>query len=69
MWGRRQVCSDECPKSFIRGESLALVEEFMVRRRLNVADTLELEARKVDAFLILREQMEQEERDGTTQRN
>ena len=69
MWGRRQVCSSECPKSFIRGESLALVEEFMVRRRLNVADTLELEARKVDAFLILREQMEQEERDGTTQGN
>ena len=69
MWGRRQVCSHECPKSFIRGESLALVEEFMVRRRLNVAGTLELEARKVDAFLILREQMEQEERDGTTQGN
>ncbi len=69
MWGRRQVSSDECPKSFIRGESVALVEEFLVRRRLNVADTLELEARKIDAFLILREHMEQEERDGTTQGN
>ena len=69
VWGRHQVHSEECPKSFISGESLALVEEFFVRRRLCVADTLELEARKVDAFFILREQMDQEERYGTTQRN
>ena len=69
MWGRHQVHSEECPKSFIRGESLGLVEEFFVRRRLGMAETLELDARKIDAFLILREQMEQEERYGTTQRN
>ena len=69
VWGRRQVHTEECPKSFIRSESTALVEEFVVRRRLGISDTLDLDAKKVDAFLILREQMEREEADGTTQRN
>lgn len=69
VWGRRQVTSDECPKSLVSGESMALVEEFFVRRRLGIGDTLDLDARKVDAFLILRELMEREESDGTTQRN
>jgi len=69
VWGRRQVHTEECPKSFIRSESTALVEEFVVRRRLGIGDTLDLDAKKVDAFLILREQMEREEADGTTQRN
>lgn len=45
------------------------MEEFIVRRRLGIGDTLDLDAKKVDAFLILREQMEREEADGTTQRN
>jgi hypothetical protein len=69
VWGRRQVHTEECPRSFIRGGSTSLVEEFIVRRRLGIGDTLDLDAKKVDAFLILREQMEREEADGTTQRN
>ena len=64
VWGRKQTHCEECPKSFISGESLALVEEFFVRRRLGIEDSLELEARKVEAFLILRDEMEREERDG-----
>ena len=68
VWGRKQVTADQCPKSLMSGESLALVEEFFVRRRLGIGETLEQEARKVDAFVILREQMEREEGDGTTQR-
>jgi hypothetical protein len=44
-----------------------LLEECLVRRRLGMRESVETEARKVDAFLILREQMEREERDGTTQ--
>lgn len=67
VWGRKQTQSEECPKSFVTGESLALVEEFFVRRRLGIADSIEMEARKVDAFLILRDEMEREERDGKTQ--
>jgi hypothetical protein len=67
VWGRKQVQSQECPTSFVTGASLALLEEFLVRRRLGMQESVETEARKVDAFLILREQMEREERDGTTQ--
>jgi len=74
VWGRKQTQTEECPKSLATGESLAMVEEFFVRRRLGVGDSIGLEAsglettaaRKVDAFLILREEMEREERDGKT---
>ena len=67
VWGRRQTQAEECPKSLVTGESLALLEEFFVRRRLGIGDSMELEARKVDAFLILRDEMEREERDGESQ--
>jgi hypothetical protein len=67
VWGRRQVQSQECPKSFITGESIALLEEFFVRSRLGMPNSMETEARKIDAFVILRDLMEREERDGTTQ--
>ena len=67
VWGRKRTQADECPKSLVTGESLALLEEFFVRRRLGMQDSLELEARKVDAFLILRDEMEREERDGEAQ--
>ena len=69
VWGRKQTQTDECPKSLVTGESLAMVEEFFVRRRLGVEDSIGIEvmaARKVDAFLILRDEMEREERDGKT---
>ena len=67
VWGRKQVQSVECPKSFVTGTSLAFLEEFLVRRRLGIPESLETEARKIDAFLVLRDQMEREERDVTTQ--
>jgi hypothetical protein len=67
VWGRKHAQTDECPKSFVTGASLALVEEFFVRRRLNLEISLDTEARKVDAFLILRDEMEREEQDGTSQ--
>ncbi len=67
VWGRRQTHSDECPKSLVTGDSLAFLEEFFVRRRLGIAESADLEARKVDAFLILRDETEREERNGTSQ--
>lgn len=50
----------------ITAESLALVEEFFVRRKLRMDTGLSLEARKADAFLILQDEMEREERDVQT---
>jgi hypothetical protein len=58
---------EECPRSFITADSQALLEEFFVRRRLEVRETLETEARKIDAFLLLRDEMEREERDVKTE--
>jgi hypothetical protein len=66
VWVRKRAQTDECPKSLMTGESLSLLEEFFVRRRLGMSDGMETPARKVDAFLILREEMEREERDGTS---
>jgi len=66
VWARKRAQAEECPKSLVTGESLALVEEFFVRRQLRMADTLEMAARKVDAFVILRGEMEREERDATS---
>jgi hypothetical protein len=67
VWGRKHVTTEECPKSLVTGESLVLVEEFFVRGRLGVKSSLETPARRVDAFVILQDEMEREERDGTTQ--
>ena len=66
VWIRKRAQAEECPKSFVTGESLSLVEEFFVRRRLGMPDSIGMPARKVDAFLILREEMEREERDVTS---
>ena len=66
VWGRKQVQAEECPKSLVSGESLAFVEEFFVRRRLGIAYEANLPARTVDAFLILRDEMEREEQDVKT---
>jgi hypothetical protein len=67
VWGRKQVFTEECPKSLVNGATLALLEEFLVNRRMGIGITLATDARKVDAFLILKEQMEREERDVTTE--
>lgn len=63
VWGRKRIQIEECPTSLITGESLALVEDFFVRRRLGIPNSTDLPARKVDAFLILADEMELEERD------
>lgn len=64
VWGRGRIHTEECPKSLVTAESLAFLEEFFVRRRLRIEDSLDLDARKVDAFLILQDEMEREERHG-----
>jgi len=51
-----------CPKSYITAESEALVEEFLVRRRLGGLRFEELSARQVEAFLILEKELSDEQR-------
>lgn len=66
VWGRGQTHLDECPKSFVTGASLSMLEDFFVSRALGIPSSVDIPARTADAFLILREQLEREERNGTT---
>ena len=69
VWARKEASSEECPKSAVTGASLSLVEDFFVGRRLGFPSVSDTEARKVDAFLILQNEMEREERDAATQQH
>jgi hypothetical protein len=53
VWARKDLSLDTCPKSYISAESEALVEEFLVWRRLGRVHLADLSARQVDAFVIL----------------
>jgi hypothetical protein len=53
VWARKGVSLQTCPKSYVTGESLALVEEFLVRRRLRGNEFSGLSARQAEAFVIL----------------
>jgi len=64
IWVRKQVALRTCPKSYITGESLTLVEEFFVRRRLGGARLEELSAKQVEAFVILEKALAAEKSDG-----
>ena len=68
MWARRQIGIRSCPKSYITAESLGLLEEYLVRRRLGGTDFQELTARQAEAFVILDKALEEERKstDGRT---
>ena len=46
-----------CPKSFITAQSVAWLEEYLVRRRFGQIRLEDLGAREVEAFLILEDEM------------
>ena len=60
VWARKQVALRTCPKSYVSAESLALVEEFLVRRKLGGLEFERLTARQVEAFVILQSALESE---------
>lgn len=60
IWARRQVSLTSCPKSFITPQSLALLEEYAVWRRLGNRTIDGLGARQVEAFLILDDEVSKE---------
>ena len=53
VWARRNVAISTCPKSYVTGQSYALVEEFLVRRRLGGVRCDEMSAKDAEAFAIL----------------
>jgi hypothetical protein len=64
VWARADVATVTCPKAYITAESLCLVEEFLVRRRLGGMKLEELTARQAEAFLILEKALAREMRHG-----
>jgi hypothetical protein len=64
VWCRKSVALDTCPKSYVTAESEAMVEEFLVRRRLGGIQIAELSARQVEAYLILEQALVSEIQDS-----
>ena len=64
VWARKGIALGVCPRSYVTGESIALLDEFAVNRRLGRADVSRLSGRQVDAFLILEEAVAAEIKDG-----
>ena len=67
VWARGEVSTDECPKSSITAQSLSWVEEYFVWKQLRLDLQFDLNIRKVEAFLILEEQVSLEKQCGTEQ--
>jgi len=64
VWARGGASLTTCPKSYITPESLALVEEFLLRRHLGMAGFGELTGKQADAFCVLANELAAEERNG-----
>jgi hypothetical protein len=64
VWARKGVGIGSCPKSVVTPESVGLVEEFLVRRKLGGVGFGELSARQVEAFVVLEKELEGERRAG-----
>lgn len=57
VWAKDSVATSMCPKSFVTAQSMAWVEEYLVRRRLGHRGIDGLGAREVEAFLILEHEL------------
>jgi hypothetical protein len=64
VWARKHLAVTSCPKSLITAESETLVEDFLVRRQLGGMVFNELNARQVEAFLILEQALAAERNNG-----
>ena len=64
VWARKHVAVSMCPKSYITAESLSMLDEFFLRRRLGPMDPTRISARQADAFVVLEDAIAAEIRDG-----
>ena len=64
VWARGRISTDECPKSLITAQSIGLVEEFLVWKRLHLSLPFDINVRQAEAFLILEEQLDLEKQSG-----
>jgi hypothetical protein len=64
VWARRGHLSARCPKSFIEGENLSLLEEFFAWKLAGGGDLMRRAAKTVDAFFALETEWRKEMRNG-----
>lgn len=57
VWARNNAAATICPKSLITAQSMAWIEEYLVRRKLRQRGIDGLAARKVEAFLVLEHEL------------
>jgi len=57
VWARGNAATTVCPKSFITAQSMAWLEEYLVRLNLGQRGIDGLGAREVEAFLILKHEL------------
>ena len=62
VWARRDAATGSCPRSYVTTESVGLLEEFLVRRQLGGMACEQLDARKVEAFIVLERELDKERR-------
>ena len=57
VWAKNSAATTVCPKSFITAQSMAWLEDYLVRRKLGQKGIESLGAREVEAFLILEQEL------------
>jgi hypothetical protein len=64
VWARNGVVSSHCPKSVITSESLYYLEQFRYWKQLGSEALNSMEAKTVDAVLLLEQAWRLEKQDG-----
>jgi len=60
VWARNDSATSICPVSFVTAQSMAWIEDYLVRRKLGGRGIDGLDAREVEAFLILEDEITKE---------
>jgi hypothetical protein len=64
VWARHGASVAECPRSYISGESLTLLEHYYAGKYFGVADMYALPARTVDAICTVEREVNEERKYG-----
>ena len=62
VWLSGGLALYECPRSGISAESISDVEEFLLRKAVDTRPVLDMDARRLDAMLVLEGEWERRKR-------
>jgi len=66
VWAQGGLLLEECPKSYITGESLGILESYLVWRKFGGKPVETRSAKEVDGFLTLDAELAAEERSNAS---